>query len=64
MPYTAMIARLSPTRRAIRIAGVKNVFSAGAALTISFFLFDAIDWLAAVSVLKAETRPVASCWRR
>jgi GPH family glycoside/pentoside/hexuronide:cation symporter len=46
MPYTAMIARLStnaPERSAI--AGVKNVFSAGAALTISFFLFDAIDWL-------------------
>jgi GPH family glycoside/pentoside/hexuronide:cation symporter len=46
MPYTAMIARLStngPERAAI--AGVKNVFSAGAALTISFFLFDAVEWL-------------------
>jgi GPH family glycoside/pentoside/hexuronide:cation symporter len=46
MPYTAMIARLStngPERAAI--AGVKNVFSAGAALTISFVLFDAVEWL-------------------
>jgi GPH family glycoside/pentoside/hexuronide:cation symporter len=46
MPYTAMIARLStngPERAAI--AGVKNVFSAGAALTISFVVFDLIEWL-------------------
>jgi GPH family glycoside/pentoside/hexuronide:cation symporter len=46
MPYTAMIARLStngPERAAI--AGVKNVFSAGAALTVSFLLFDVIEWL-------------------
>jgi GPH family glycoside/pentoside/hexuronide:cation symporter len=46
MPYTAMIARLStnaPERAAI--AGVKNIFSAGAALTISFVIFDAVEWL-------------------
>lgn len=45
MPYTAMIARLSTSaRERAQLAGVKNMFTAGAALTISFFAFDAIAW--------------------
>lgn len=46
MPYTAMIARLSTNaRERASIAGVKNLFTSGAALTVSLFVFDAIDWL-------------------
>ena len=45
MPYTAMIARLSTNgKERASIAGVKNVFTAGAALTISFLIFDAIEF--------------------
>jgi GPH family glycoside/pentoside/hexuronide:cation symporter len=43
MPYTAMIARLSTSaRERAQLAGVKNMFTAGAALTISFFAFDSV----------------------
>ncbi len=45
MPYTAMIARLSRSAGGrAQLAGVKNVFTAGAALSISLFAFDAIAW--------------------
>ncbi|SIN65528.1 glycoside/pentoside/hexuronide:cation symporter, GPH family [Parasphingorhabdus marina DSM 22363] len=45
MPYTAMIARLSTNgKERASIAGVKNVFTAAAALTVSFLIFDAIEF--------------------
>lgn len=46
MPYTALIARLSTGAKGrAQLAGVKNMFTAGAALTISFVAFDAVAWL-------------------
>ena len=45
MPYTAMIARLSTNgRERSSLAGVKNIFTSAAALTISFLIFDAIEY--------------------
>jgi GPH family glycoside/pentoside/hexuronide:cation symporter len=48
MPYTALIARLSTGAQGrAQLAGVKNMFTAGAALTISLLAFDAVEQLGA-----------------